>query len=112
MKQNKALFVLNIIIFVILILCLLWNVIIVVDIVQIKDQMANNPDADMGESLGNGIGLAVLLVFQLILAFPYGVSLIISIVSMCKKYFNWLSIANACMCGVAIALTLFVFLFV
>lgn len=112
MKQPKALFVLNIIIFVILILALVLDGIIVVNIVKAKVAMDNNADDDSGENLGHGLAMVYLLVFHLFLLIPYTPCIVISIVSMCKKYFNWLSIANASMSGLAIALTIFVFIFV
>ena len=106
MKQRKALFVLNIIIFVILIACLLFNAFILVGAIDAKSDM-NNPN---NENVGAGIGLALMLVFQIYLLIPYFVCIVISIVSLCKKYFNWLSIANAVMCGVGVIATVVMFL--
>lgn len=111
MKQPKALFVLNIIVFVLLILALVLDGIIVVNIVKAKIAIDNNPDNSSGENLGHGVALALLLVWHLLLLIPYLPCIVVSVVSMCKKYFNWLSIANASMSGLAIVLTIFVFLF-
>ena len=61
MKQNKALFVLNIIIFVILIACMLFNAFILVGAIDAKMDM-NNPN---NENNGAGLGLAIMLVFQI-----------------------------------------------
>ena len=103
MKQRKALFVLNIIIFVVLLICLAYNVWLMTETFRIEHELETNPDAG-----AIGLGYIGIILFQIILMIPYAVSLIISIISMAKKYFNWLSIANAVMCGVAIALTLVV----
>ena len=109
MKQPKALFVLNIIIFVILILCLLFDAFLVVSMIDAKLEIENNPN---GDNFGHGLGMAILFVLHMYLCIPYFICLVISIVSMCKKYFNWLSIANASMCGVAILATVVVFLII
>ncbi len=111
MKQNKALFVLNIIVFIILILALVLDGVIVVNIIKAKIALDNQENTS-GENLGHGVALVYFLVFQLLLLIPFAPCIVISIVSMCKKYFNWLSIANTSMSGLAIALTIFVFLFV
>ena len=108
MKKNKALFVLNIIIFVILIACLLFNAFILVGAIDAKSDI-NNPN---NENAGAGIGLALMLVFQIYLLSPYFVCIVIAIVSLCKKYFNWLSIANAAMCGVGVIATVVMFLLI
>ena len=60
MKQRKALFVLNIIIFVILIACMVFNASILVGAFDAKSDM-NNPN---NENAGAGLGLAILLVFS------------------------------------------------
>lgn len=106
MKQNKALFVLNIIIFVILVVCMVLNALILAGAIDAKMDM-NNPN---NENAGAGIGLALMLVFQIYLLIPYFVCIVIAIVSLCKKYFNWLSIANAIMCGLGVIATVVVFL--
>lgn len=106
MKQNKALFVLNIIIFVILIACMVFNAFIIVGAFDAKSDMNDSNN----ENMGAGLGLAVMLVLQIYLLIPYAVCLIIAIVSLCKKYFNWLSIANAVMCGVGVIATIVMFL--
>lgn len=106
MKQNKVLFVLNIIIFVILIACMVFNAFILVGAFDAKSDMNDSNN----ENMGAGLGLAVMLVLQIYLLIPYAVCLIISIVSLCKKYFNWLSIANAVMCGVGVIATIVMFL--
>ena len=108
MKQNKALFVLNIIIFVLLIICFLLNALIVAGAIDAKSQM-NDPN---NENVGAGIGLALMLVFQIYLCIPYAICLIIAVISLCKKYFNWLSIANTVMCGVGVLTTILLFLLV
>lgn len=112
MKQSKALFVLNIIVFIVLILALAFDCVIVVNLVKAKTAMDNNPDNSSGENLGHGVALVLLLVWHLFLLIPYLPCIVISIVSMCKKYFNWLSIANASMSGLAIVLTIFVLIIV
>lgn len=106
MKQNKVLFVLNIIIFVILIACMVFNAFILVGAFDAKSDMNDSNN----ENMGAGLGLAVMLVLQIYLLIPYAVCLIIAIVSLCKKYFNWLSIANAVMCGVGVIATIVMFL--
>ena len=108
MKQRKALFVLNIIIFVLLIICFLLNALIVAGAIDAKSQM-NDPN---NENVGAGIGLALMLVFQIYLCIPYAICLIIAVISLCKKYFNWLSIANTVMCGVGVLTTILLFLLV
>ena len=105
MKQNKALFVLNIIMFVILIVCLLIDATIVIEAIQIKQEMATNPDAGM-----IGLGLAVLIIIQGILAIPYAICLVVAVISLCKKYFNWMSITNTVMCGLGVIATVVMFL--
>ncbi len=106
MKQNKVLFVLNIIIFVILIACMVFNAFILVGAFDAKSDMNDSNN----ENMGAGLGLAVMLVLQIYLLIPYAVCLIIAIISLCKKYFNWLSIANAVMCGVGVIATIVMFL--
>ena len=106
MKQNKALFVLNIIIFVILVVCMVLNALILAGAIDAKMDM-NKPN---NENAGAGIGLALMLVFQIYLLIPYFVCIVIAIVSLCKKYFNWLSIANAIMCGLGVIATVVMFL--
>lgn len=106
MKQRKALFVLNIIIFVILIACMVFNASILVGAFDAKSDM-NDPN---NENNGAGLGLAILLVLQIYLIIPYAVCLIVTIVSLCCKYFNWLSIANAVMCGLGVIATVIMFL--
>ena len=108
MKQRKALFVLNIIIFVLLIICFLLNALIVAGVIDAKSQM-NDPN---NENVGAGIGLALMLVFQIYLCIPYAICLIIAVISLCKKYFNWLSIANTVMGGVGVLTTILLFLLV
>lgn len=112
MKQPKALFVLNIIVFIILILALALDGVLVVNIVKAKTAMDNNPDNSSGENLGHGLAIVYLLVLHLFMLIPYLPCVVISIVSMCKKYFNWLSIANASMGVLAIVLTISVFIIV
>lgn len=106
MKQNKALFVLNIIIFVILVVCMALNALILAGAIDAKMDM-NNPT---NENTCAGLGLALMLVFQIYLLIPYFVCIVIAIVSLCKKYFNWLSIANAIMCGLGVIATVVMFL--
>ena len=106
MKKRKALFVLNIIIFVLLIICFLLNALIVAGAIDAKSQM-NDPN---NENAGAGLGLALMLVFQIYLTIPYAICLIVAIVSLSCKYFNWLSIANSIMSGVSILVVLGVFL--
>lgn len=106
MKQNKVLFVLNIIIFVILIACMVFNAFILVGAFDAKSDMNDSNN----ENMGAGLGLAVMLVLQIYLLIPYAVCLIIAIISQCKKYFNWLPIANAVMCGVGVIATIVMFL--
>ena len=105
MKKNKALLVLNIIIFVILLLCLVYNTWLMIEVFRIEHESATNPDAGPIE-----LAYLALIPLQIILMIPYAVSLIISIVSMCKKYFNWLSITNAVLCVVAIVIVAIVLL--
>ena len=109
MKQRKALFVLNIIMFVILVACLLIDATMVIEVIQIKHEMATNPD---GDNFGSGLGLAILIIIQGILTIPYAICLIIAVISLCKKYFNWLSIANTVMCGAGVLTTILLFLLV
>lgn len=106
MKKNKALLVLNIIIFVILIACMVFNAAILVGAFDAKSDM-NDPN---NENNGAGLGLAILLVLQIYLIIPYAVCLIVTIVSLCCKYFNWLSIANTVMCGLGVIATVIMFL--
>lgn len=112
MKKNKALFVLNIIILIVLVLCLVFNAILLVDFIGKKIQADNNPEPDNSDNFEVGITAAFLIVFQAILMIPYAVCILISVISMCKKYFNWLSITNAVLCGIAVIITIAVFLFV
>lgn len=109
MKQNKALFVLNIIIFVILVVCILFDAYLVTQFIKTINEIANNTD---GDNFGSGLGLAVLLILQIYLSIPYAVCLIVAIISMCKKYFNWLSISNIVMCGLGLVTTLLMILLV
>ncbi len=105
MKQPKALFVLNIIIFVIMLLSLVYNTWLMIEVFQIEHESATNPDAGPIE-----LAYLALIPLQIILMIPYVVCLIISIISMSKKYFNWLSITNAVLCVVAIAIVAIVLL--
>ena len=106
MKQRKALFVLNIIIFVILVACMVLNGLILAGAIDAKSQM-NDPN---NQNTGAGLGLALMIAFQLYLAISYLVCIIVAVVSMCTKYFNWLSIANAVMCGMGVIATVVMFL--
>ncbi len=107
MTKNKGLFIMNIIMLVILLAAFVFSTIIAVDFVEMKDFAENNPDADFGEGLGNGIGMAVLLVILLIMMIPVGICTLLTIVTLCKKYINWLSIANLVLCVVVMAIVAF-----
>ncbi len=111
MKKNKALKVLTIISLVILVICLVSNAICFIDLLKIL-KAQGDPNIDSGESLGNGIGMVLILFFQMILATPYLLCLVLVIVSFCKKYFTPLSITNAILSLISVILTVTTFLIV
>ncbi len=79
LKSNKKLLVLNIIVFVLLIAAVSWNSIMLLD--AIDDENV-------------AIGMIVMAIVNIYVYAVYIFCFVTVIVTLCKKYFNWLSYTN------------------